>query len=563
MARVPILTCILFIILAISVHAIDIAPERFWLSSDGVPVYIPYATTQVFEGTQLPDINRVAIVMHHGGRDAMTAFEIVSEVVQASQAGGRMLTVCPQLLKPQHVVENPQLDPGVLAWEEEWFYNGSSVNPNLPPTLSYTTVDSLVHAVIQACPNLEVLVFSGHAGGGKFFHRHAMVSTIVDDHPDIEFLYHFGNCGGYAYLTEERYDLDLGEFITPSTGLDTTGCSLYDYWPFGLSNVPEAQAKRDRYESRNIVMMIGLQDTTIRGLNCQMDFQTPNSSRLEMADLYWEHTQNVYGALPTHHLFVHLPNVGHIIQQFYSDITSRHILINLMQDHVVFSRPGIDPPVIPASGGELPISVYTFNSSWNELTVDMWSEIQLPTNNIISPLQLRTVSIPAASFLRSPLNFAQTIPGAAPSGVYIHKTKMGIYPDTVFSRSRFNFAKLPENGPEADSHETMWPQTVDGSSGFSIAGNAALADEYILHPIYPNPFNSFSTVRVTLPESSILDVIVFNTLGERVLSLADGVFDAGTHTFPLHASELSSGLYLVRADVPGQWTDVRKVLLMK
>jgi hypothetical protein len=357
--------------------------------------------------------------------------------------------------------------------------------------------------------------------------------------------------------------LDMVAFITPSTGLDTTGCSKYDYWPFGLSNVPEAQMKRDRYESRNIVMMIGLQDTTIRGLNCQMDFQTPSWSRLQMANLYWDHSQNVYGAAPSHHLYMQLPSVGHIVQQFYSDLTSRHIMVNFMQDHVVSSQPGINPAFIPAAGGELPITIHAYNSSWDDLTIDIWTEIQLPTNNNISPIQLRNVTIPAGSFLRSPVSFRQTIPMVAPSGYYIHKTKIGLYPDTVFDRSRFNFVKLPGNVSDSDGAISPWLQTEEEELGFTIASDVVLADEFILHPVYPNPFNSTSTIQVTLPQHSNLSVAVFNMLGKRVLSLADSEFSVGTHSFTLDASELSTGLYFLRADVRGQWADVQKVLLMK
>jgi Secretion system C-terminal sorting domain len=548
-------------------HAINIAPEQLWLTSDDVPVYITYASSMDIEDNQLPQIDRAIIALHHGGRDALATYSVVSQAVQGSQASDHVLTVCPQLLKPDQVVAHPQLLPGILAWEDEWFYNGFSVNPNLPPTRSFVTVDSLAETIMLACPNLEVLVFSGHAGGAKFVNRHAMVSTLAENHPEIEILYHFGNSGGYAYLTEERFDLDAGEFLTPASGLDTTGCGKYDYWPFGLSNVVDAQNLRDRYENQNIAMMIGMQDTTIRGLNCQMLFQTPDQSRLQMANLFWEHTSNVYADTPPNHLFFPIPSFGHIVSDFYQNMSSRHILINLLQDHAIHTQLSNDPPIVPAEGGELELLVRFFNSSNEELNVDAWTEITLPNNNTISPIQNVQISIPAGSWVRSPVGFTQPIPVSAPGGIYTHTTKMGVFPNSVVARYSFGFAKVPDATSDLsvadDPDIAHWQTSPDVQEGFLVSSDDPVPSEYVFHPIYPNPFNSSATILISLPKAAELRVTVFNTLGERVSVLADGQSAIGTHRFVLEGSGLSSGLYFVHANVSGRWNEVKKVVLIQ
>ncbi|MCB2212572.1 T9SS type A sorting domain-containing protein [bacterium] len=80
---------------------------------------------------------------------------------------------------------------------------------------------------------------------------------------------------------------------------------------------------------------------------------------------------------------------------------------------------------------------------------------------------------------------------------------------------------------------------------------------------YPNPFNTMGTVTLTLPEADQVRVTVHNMLGQTVLTLADGSFNAGTQEFVLDGSSLASGVYFVRADVTGQAPLMQKVVLLK
>jgi hypothetical protein len=84
-----------------------------------------------------------------------------------------------------------------------------------------------------------------------------------------------------------------------------------------------------------------------------------------------------------------------------------------------------------------------------------------------------------------------------------------------------------------------------------------------LSPAYPNPFNSATEFAFELPSPGCLSVIAYNISGQRVAELADGSFNAGTHRFTFDASGMASGLYIVRATVPGHFEQTRKVLLVR
>ena len=67
--------------------------------------------------------------------------------------------------------------------------------------------------------------------------------------------------------------------------------------------------------------------------------------------------------------------------------------------------------------------------------------------------------------------------------------------------------------------------------------------------VYPNPSAGQALVAVALPEVAEVSVVVYDVLGRRVATLAEGRFEAGTHRFHLDAARLPAGVYLVRAEV--------------
>jgi Secretion system C-terminal sorting domain len=510
-----------------------IGAERVCLEIEGDSVAVPYVTSEAFDGQILPHIDRVILAIHEGDRDAVDASLHVNEAVNAFEAVDRVLTVCPQFLDPYQRMENLWLDSGVLAWGDNWFYNGSSVNPSFPAVGTYAFVDRLVELIVAACPNLEVLVFTGHAGGGKFVHRYAMASSIEDSYTDIEFLYQFGNSGGYAYLNAERYDELTDTFLTPDTGLDTTGCSGYDRWPFGLTNVVDADQFQNRYQNRNLIMMVGVQDTELRNPICQMIFQTPSENRLEMADLYWEHTQRFYGEVPASHVYTKLGSVDHDIEPFYQHSITRYYLLDFLQNHGVHVFTDPDSVVIPADGGMLNVGMVLANSYFEQLTLDAWSEVERPGGIVHGPLEQHTVSLQPAEIMRQENFWHQIIPAYAPAGEYFYYTHIGTFPDSIVATSRVTFSK---------AEEFVEPVRIG---------------------THPNPFNPSTTIRVALPEAAELNVTVYNVMGQQVATLADGRINAGTHSFTFDASDLASGLYFVRATVPGHLNVIQKIMLVR
>ena len=85
---------------------------------------------------------------------------------------------------------------------------------------------------------------------------------------------------------------------------------------------------------------------------------------------------------------------------------------------------------------------------------------------------------------------------------------------------------------------------------------------FTLSNAYPNPFNPTTTLTLDMTDQAFASVKVFNLRGEVVGVLMNDMVDAGSYTMTWDASNLSSGVYMIRAEASGQIA-TQKVMLVK
>jgi len=90
----------------------------------------------------------------------------------------------------------------------------------------------------------------------------------------------------------------------------------------------------------------------------------------------------------------------------------------------------------------------------------------------------------------------------------------------------------------------------------------ATPQSIVLDSAYPNPFNPSTSIRLYMPTENITIVKVYNIMGQDVGELYNGVMPAGYTTLTWDASDLSSGVYIVRA-ISEQNMASQKVMLVK
>jgi len=106
------------------------------------------------------------------------------------------------------------------------------------------------------------------------------------------------------------------------------------------------------------------------------------------------------------------------------------------------------------------------------------------------------------------------------------------------------------------SQKASWALT-----GISATG-AAEPEQYSLSQNYPNPFNPTTQIAYTIPRSSVVQLKVFNVLGQEVATLVNGTMVAGTHVVTFNPTGLASGVYFYRITA-GDFASVKKMLLLK
>ena len=102
--------------------------------------------------------------------------------------------------------------------------------------------------------------------------------------------------------------------------------------------------------------------------------------------------------------------------------------------------------------------------------------------------------------------------------------------------------------------------TFEYSSTVELEGIAPT--EFSLKQNYPNPFNPSTKIGFTLPVETIVKIVVYNLIGQKVAEVVNSKYTAGSHSVDFNASTLSSGIYLYKIEA-GSFTAVKKMQLLK
>jgi hypothetical protein len=104
---------------------------------------------------------------------------------------------------------------------------------------------------------------------------------------------------------------------------------------------------------------------------------------------------------------------------------------------------------------------------------------------------------------------------------------------------------------------------LNSSMAVNISGSESLVPtEFALMQNYPNPFNPTTTINYALPTQAMVEISIYNALGERVAMLVNEIKEAGRHTVEFNASGYSSGIYFYQIKA-NDYVSVKKMILMK
>ncbi|RJP78669.1 MAG: T9SS C-terminal target domain-containing protein [Candidatus Zixiibacteriota bacterium] len=105
--------------------------------------------------------------------------------------------------------------------------------------------------------------------------------------------------------------------------------------------------------------------------------------------------------------------------------------------------------------------------------------------------------------------------------------------------------------------------TVTAADTVSAVPPQDLPQDYALVSLYPNPFNSRLSVKVTLPQAGPADLAVWDVQGRLVSRLHAGTLSAGAHRFTLEMpAGQASGMYFLRLERAAK-TTMHKIVYLK
>jgi hypothetical protein len=104
-----------------------------------------------------------------------------------------------------------------------------------------------------------------------------------------------------------------------------------------------------------------------------------------------------------------------------------------------------------------------------------------------------------------------------------------------------SFSLLVSDGELNDSinvniiiHEQSSVSTMKTPNHFQISNN------------YPNPFNLTTNIKIELPEKTNLELFVYDLKGKIVKEIYKGQLNAGIYIYDFDATNLSSGIYIIK-----------------
>lgn len=108
-----------------------------------------------------------------------------------------------------------------------------------------------------------------------------------------------------------------------------------------------------------------------------------------------------------------------------------------------------------------------------------------------------------------------------------------------------NYIFEDKNIPEGKLYYRLKQIDLDGSVSYpqQIEVNTVAIKDFSLAQNYPNPFNPSTVINFNLPSECKVRVNIYNTTGQLVKELINGVKEAGTYNIKFDASRFSSGIY--------------------
>ena len=99
-------------------------------------------------------------------------------------------------------------------------------------------------------------------------------------------------------------------------------------------------------------------------------------------------------------------------------------------------------------------------------------------------------------------------------------------------------------------------------SAVSVPEDELIANDFELMQNYPNPFNPSTKINFGIPNTSFVNLKVYDVIGNEIATLINEEKPAGNYSIDFNAGELSGGIYFYQIKA-GSFIETRKMTLLK
>ncbi|HLP18001.1 MAG TPA: T9SS type A sorting domain-containing protein [Bacteroidota bacterium] len=146
----------------------------------------------------------------------------------------------------------------------------------------------------------------------------------------------------------------------------------------------------------------------------------------------------------------------------------------------------------------------------------------------------------------------------------------------VFDPDGFQHPMAPWDSARGSYYKSWWGsewgsafKTIKLQTITSVENNSVIPTVYSLSQNYPNPFNPSTMVKFSVPQTSVVEIKVYDLIGREVSTLANGTYTAGYYTLQFNAERLATGVYVYRmtstpvAGNASTFVETKKLMLLK
>jgi len=178
-------------------------------------------------------------------------------------------------------------------------------------------VDQIIRKIANQgiFPNLKKIIIAGHSAGGQFVNRYAAGTQIGQSLGGrFQLRYIVANPSTYLYFNGERRVLKTtDEFEIPENAPPD-----YDHYKYGLMNLNPylektgAEKIRERYPNKDVVYLLGGEDTKKHHLELSPNAVLQGINRLERGQIYFHYLNHFFGEPIKRNQKIHIiPCIGH------------------------------------------------------------------------------------------------------------------------------------------------------------------------------------------------------------------------------------------------------------